>query len=103
MSSIVSAIGEKRPASGKNDVFAAASERMNETIEAKKDYTEQVLRQLEENYSNFVKSQITYHEFLMRAAEQKGDLRLYMHHKVMLETYQTSLANLRLSNRYSTV
>jgi lipopolysaccharide biosynthesis regulator YciM len=101
----VSAIEGKKPASGaKNeDAFAAASERMNKTIEAKKDYTDEVLRQLEENYSNFVKSQIAYHEFLVNAAEHKGDFQLYMHHKVMLETYQTTLANLRLSNRYTTV
>lgn len=101
----MSAIGEKKQASGKKneDAFVTASERMNKTIEAKRDYTNEVLKQVEENYSTFVKSQITYHEFLMKAAEQKSDFQLYMHHKVMLETYQTTLFNLRLSNRYSTV
>jgi hypothetical protein len=99
----LSAIGEKKQSSAKNDTLADASDRMNENIETGKDYTEEVLRQLEENYSNFVKSQIAYHEFLMKAAEQKADFQLYMHHKVLLETYETTLANLRLSNRYSTV
>ena len=99
----MSATGENKPAGGKQNAPAAVIERMEKSIEARKDYTDEVLRQVEENYSNFVKSQITYHEFLMNAAEHKGDLQLYMHHKVMLETYQTTLANLRLSNRYSTV
>jgi hypothetical protein len=31
-----------------------------------------VLRQVEEDYSSFVKSQITYYEFLMNAAEHKA-------------------------------
>ena len=96
---------ENRPASGKKfqDAFAAATEKINQTIEADKDRTSEVLRSVEENYANFVKSQVTYHEYLMKSAEQNGEMQQYMHHKVMLETYQVTLANLRLSNRYATV
>jgi hypothetical protein len=68
----LSAIGEDKPAGGKKNAPAAVVERMEKSVEAKKDYTDEVRRQVEENYSSFVKSQITCHEFLMNAAEHKA-------------------------------
>lgn len=77
--------------------------KMNESIEANADYTESVLKTVEDTYSRFLQSNIVHHKYLLKMAEQDNDLQRIMHHKVLLETYETMLANLCNSSKYAKV
>lgn len=63
--------------------------------------TDQMLKIIEENYAHYLQSNITHHRYLLELAEKENGLQLIMHHRVLLETFETMLANHRLSCRYS--
>lgn len=65
------------------------------------DLTDQMLKIIEENYTRYLQSNITHHGYLLDLAEKENDMQRIMHHKVLLETFETMLANHRLSCRYS--
>ena len=79
---------------------ALSPETMNAMIENKAAMTANILREVEDNFINSTKGHITFHEYLMKSAQKSGDMNGYMHHRVMMETYQTILSNYEASRRY---
>jgi hypothetical protein len=71
------------------------------TIQTVSELTDQMLKIIEDNYTRYLESNITHHRYLLEIAEKEGDLQRTMHHRVLLETFETMLANHRLSCRYS--
>ena len=76
---------------------------MIKTVQTASEMTDQLLKVIEENYARYLESNITHHRFFADMAEKEGDMQQLMHHRVLLETFETMLANHRLSCRYSTV
>lgn len=79
---------------------AISNEAMKAKIDAQGAATAGVLREVEDNFITSTKAHITYHEYLMKATQESGDMNGYMHHRVMMETYETILKNYEASRRY---
>lgn len=86
-----------------NRKAAISPETMNAMIESSAIATADILREVEDNFITSTKGHITYHEYLMKSAEQNGSTHLYLHHRVMMETYETMLRNYEASRRYGSV
>jgi hypothetical protein len=82
---------------------AISPETMNAIIDSQVSSTADALREIENNFITSTKAHITYHEHLMKLAEEDVDMNRYMHHRVMMETYQTILRNYEASRRYGSV
>lgn len=76
------------------------SDQINAIIGTRLAATDEVLREIERNFITSTKGHITYHKKLMELAEKSGDMRSYLHHRVMMETYETLLRNYEASSRY---
>ncbi len=81
---------------------AIPPEMLNALIESNISTTNEVLKEVEDNFITSTKAHITYHQQLMEIAKDGGDMAQYMHHRVMLETYETILRNYEASRRYAT-
>jgi hypothetical protein len=86
-----------------NRKTAISSESMNSMIESKVAATADVLREIEDNFITSAKGHVTYHQHLMKLAEENGDMNSFMHHRVMMETYETMLRNYEASRRYGSI
>ena len=80
---------------------AIQPEMLNAIIEGTISTTNEVLKEVEDNFITSTKAHITYHEHLMKIADESGDVNSYMHHRVMCETYETILRNYEASRRYA--
>ena len=76
---------------------------MNAIIENKGKAVADALREVENNFVTSTKAHITYHKHLMKMADESGDMNSYMHHRVMMETYESILSNYEASRRYASV
>lgn len=76
---------------------------MNNKIDLKNQQTGRALKEVEDNFINSTKAHITFHNDLMRMAQKRGDMQQYMHHRVMVETYEIMLTNYEASRCYGTV
>lgn len=82
---------------------AVSPESINAMIESKVAATADVLREIEDNFITSAKGHVTYHQHLMELAQESGDMNRFMHHRVMMETYETMLKNYEASRRYGSI
>jgi hypothetical protein len=82
---------------------AVSPEAMNAIIENKANAVADALREVENNFVTSTKAHITYHKHLMKMADESGNMNSYMHHCVMMETYESILSNYEASRRYASV
>jgi hypothetical protein len=66
-------------------------EHMNRAIEDSRQNVDHTIDAINRNYVNFLKANITHHQYLKDMAEKSGDLNSVMHHMVMVETYRSML------------
>jgi hypothetical protein len=78
-------------------------DRIEQAIDAKKHQMREVLKEVEKNTQTSFQGHIDYHKYLMQEAMQKGDIAAAMHHRVLMETYQSLLNNFSMSNSYDHV
>jgi hypothetical protein len=76
------------------------NDRIEQAIDAKKHQMRGVLKEVERNTQISFQGHIDYHKYLMQQAMEKGDIASAMHHKILMETYQSILNNFSLSDSY---
>jgi ribosomal protein S17E len=79
------------------------SQETNRLITENKEYTNQVLKEIEKNFRNTIQGHITHHGYLEEEAEKRGDIGAVMYHRTRREVYQQILASYSLSNSYATI
>jgi hypothetical protein len=84
-----------------NRKVAISPEAMTAIIENNSAAVADALREVENNFVISTKAHITYHEHLMKMADESGDFNSYMHHSVMKDTYESILRNYEASRRYA--
>lgn len=82
------------------DIAKQRQDNMNQAIENSELNVKRVINAVNENYRNFLSSNIAYHLHLKDVAEQAGDMAGMMHHQVMSEIYQSILERM-YDPRYS--
>ena len=99
-------MGAQLSISSKNQnstVDGLLNDRIEEAIDAKKYQIREVLKEVESNTKTSFQAHIDYHKYLMEEARERGDISSAIHHKVLMETYESILKNFSMSNAYDGV
>ena len=83
--------------------FGLMDENMERAIGAKRQQTRKVLKEVERNFQITIRAHIDYHKFLMKESEERNDLSVMTHHRILMETYEGILNNYSMSNSYDNV
>jgi hypothetical protein len=89
--------------SQKKTAYAIMEDQMNKVIDAKRHQIREALKEVEKNTRASYLSHIEYHKYLLEQAKEKGDVATALHHRVMMETYESILKNYSMSNSYDNV
>lgn len=76
------------------------NDRIEQAIDAKRQQTRDVLKEVERNFQMSIRGHIDYHKYLMEEAKKNENVALMIHHRVLMETYESILKNYSMSNSY---
>ena len=65
-------------------------------IEERKKQVDLIIRGAEESFRRNIEANITYHRFMLEAAIDQRRPHNTAHHQIMIEVYESILANMRL-------
>jgi hypothetical protein len=74
-----------------SDLKALLNKAVSIKIDANRRYIDEVLEKIQDQNRQYFLERLGYELREMGLAEQKGQLRLVMHHKVMADTYRSIL------------
>jgi len=84
-----------------NSVEEAFDDRVNKAIDLRQKQTKDILQEIESNFRKSIEGHIEYHRYLVEQSREKGDIALAIHHRVMMETYQSILKNYSMCGSYN--
>lgn len=84
-----------------NSIEEAFEDRVNKAIDLRQKQTKDILQEIESNFRKSIEGHIEYHRYLVEQSREKGDIALAIHHRVMMETYQSILKNYSMSGSYN--
>jgi len=79
------------------------NDRIEQAIDAKRQQTRDVLKEVERNFQKSIQGHIDFHKFLMEEAKKTNDLSSMIHHRVLMETYESILKNYSVSSTHDWV